>query len=227
MPEKMRNLAVILVSGGMDSSVCAALAMETYRGAFLHIDYNQRTQEKEKECFTTLVQHFNPVHAKILDLSWLGKFGGSALTDSAMPVPENSMHRKTVPTTYVPFRNSVMLSAAVAWAEVLGANAVFYGAVRQDSSGYPDCTSEYVSAFNTLIKLGTSQKNIRLVTPLINMRKKDIITKGISMHVPFEYTWSCYQNSHKACGVCDSCILRSDAFREADCKDPIPYEKPI
>jgi len=226
MSKNIKNGAVILVSGGMDSLVCAVLAIKNSSDvAFLHIDYNQRTEKKEAECFKHIVNHYKPALSKILDFSWLGQMGGSALTDQAIPVPEHSLHTTEMSDTYVPFRNSVLLSAAVAWAEVLGANNVFYGAVQHDSSGYPDCTIDFVSAFNALIKQGSALNTIRIAAPLITMRKKDIIRKGISLNVPFEYTWSCYQNSHEACGVCDSCLLRLQAFQEAGIKDPIPYTR--
>ena len=218
--------AVVCVSGGMDSCVCAALAVSQHRQVyFLHADYGQRTEKIERECFERLADHFGIGDRLVCRLEHLGSIGGSSLTDLSIPVSEAGLDSKQIPTSYVPFRNAHFLSAAVSWAEVLGAGTIYLGAVEQDSSGYPDCRREYYDAFQRLVDLGTrGETRIEIKTPLIGMRKSDIVKLGVKLNAPFELTWSCYRSSGPACGRCDSCVLRLKAFNEAGLRDPIEYE---
>jgi 7-cyano-7-deazaguanine synthase len=222
-----KTKAVVCVSGGMDSCVCAALASRDYDEVyFLHGDYGQRTESTERECFTRLADHFGAAGRMLCDLGHLGKIGGSSLTDSAIAVSEADLESTEIPSSYVPFRNAHFLSVAVSWAEVIGADAIYIGAVEQDSSGYPDCRREYYDAFEKLIELGTRpETQIRIITPLIAMKKSEIVRLGAELKAPFQLTWSCYRDSDIACGACDSCALRLRAFREAGIDDPIPYRK--
>lgn len=219
-----RPLAVVCVSGGMDSAVTAALAAVEHRLAFLHANYGQRTESKELDCFRRLADHFGASTRLVVDLSTLKAIGGSSLTDPSLPVREGEPVPGTVPTSYVPFRNAHLLSAAVSWAEVLGARAVFVGAVWEDSSGYPDCRPEFYRAFQEAVRQGTRpETEIAVVTPVIGMGKAEIVRRGVALQVPFEWTWSCYQAEERACGVCESCVLRLRGFAEAGFPDPIPY----
>ncbi len=208
------------MSGGLDSTVCAAIAQrERYDLYALFITYGQNTVEKEEACVTHLADHFN-AELKIIDLAFLKEIGGSALTDDLEVTRDDT----GIPSTYVPFRNSIFLSLAVAWAEVVGAEAIFYGANYVDFSGYPDCRPQYFEAFQQLIEKGTKRGDITLKTPLAEMSKQEIIQKGIELGVPFEHTWSCYFATDKACGECESCTLRLEGFEKAGCEDPIEYE---
>lgn len=218
--------AVVLVSGGMDSAVTAAIAAEAGECAFLHVNYGQRTEGRELAAFTRIAGHFKIRERLVVDISHLKLIGGSALTDDNIDVPQGSLGEKEVPITYVPFRNAHLLSIAISWAEVIGADEIYIGAVEEDSSGYPDCTKDFFSAFEKAANLGTRpETKIRIVTPLINLRKSDIVKKGIELGAPLELTWSCYRDSVEACGECDSCLLRLRGFREAGVKDPIPYRR--
>jgi 7-cyano-7-deazaguanine synthase len=220
-----RPLAVVCVSGGMDSAVAAALAAREHRVAFLHANYGQRTEAKELACFHALADRMGASARLVVDFSALRQIGGSSLTDSAIPVREGEPLDGVVPTSYVPFRNAHLLSAAVSWAEVLGARAVFVGAVWEDSSGYPDCRPEFYRAFEQAARLGTRDETaIAIETPVIGMTKARIVETGLGLRVPFELTWSCYQGEERACGRCESCRLRLRGFREAGSSDPIPYE---
>ena len=216
--------AVVLLSGGMDSCVCAALAARDHQAAAVHVSYGQRTEQRERRSFESICDRLEIRDRLLVRNEALGAIGGSALTDPSIAVPE--AHRSFgvgVPVTYVPFRNAHFLAVAVSWAEVLGAEKVYIGAVEPDSSGYPDCRPEYYRAFNEVVKAGTKEGTIRVVTPLIAMRKREIVTLGLELNAPFDLTWSCYQREDRACGVCDSCVLRLRAFREAGAEDPIPY----
>jgi 7-cyano-7-deazaguanine synthase len=220
--EKPRS--VVLLSGGMDSCVCAALAARDTETAALHVNYGQRTAERERWAFERICDHLGIKRRLAIRNEALGIIGGSALTDKNIQVPvagkEIGAH---VPVTYVPFRNAHFLAAAVSWAEVLGAEKIYIGAVEQDSSGYPDCRPEYYRAFNAVIKAGTAEGKIQVVTPLIALRKVEIVRLGTELGAPFDLTWSCYSREDKACGVCESCVLRQRAFAEAKMQDPIPY----
>jgi len=215
--------SVVLLSGGMDSCVCAALAAREFNSAAVHISYGQRTEERERRAFLAICGRLG-IHEKLVVRNdALRAIGGSALTDPAIAVPESPRIGQGIPVTYVPFRNAHFLSVAVSWAEVLGAEKVFIGAVEQDSSGYPDCRPAYYSAFNEVVKTGTRDGRIEIVTPLIGLRKPEIVTLGLELGAPFDLTWSCYSREDRACGVCDSCVLRLRAFQEAGAADPVPY----
>ncbi|MGA8430083.1 MAG: 7-cyano-7-deazaguanine synthase QueC [Candidatus Sulfotelmatobacter sp.] len=223
LPTKRR--AVVLLSGGMDSCVCAALAARDYRAAAVHVSYGQRTEVRERESFLAICQRLD-IHEQLrVRNEALRAIGGSALTDQNIPVPQSGAGETGVPVTYVPFRNAHFLSVAVSWAEVLGAEKVYIGAVEPDSSGYPDCRPAYYRAFNEVVKKGTKEGNIEVVTPLIAMRKAEIVRLGLELNAPFDLTWSCYSREDAACGVCDSCVLRLRAFEEAGAEDPIPYAR--
>jgi 7-cyano-7-deazaguanine synthase len=219
-----RSWAVACVSGGMDSAVTAALAARQHRLAFLHASYGQRTERRELACFHALADHYGAERRLVVDLRDLRQIGGSSLTDPALPVREGEPVSGLIPTSYVPFRNAHMLAAAAAWAEVLGARAIFVGAVWEDSSGYPDCRPEFFRAFEEAVRLGTRpETEIAIVTPVIAMSKAEIVRRGRDLGVPFEKTWSCYQAEERACGLCESCRLRLRGFREAGMTDPLPY----
>lgn len=225
MTGQERSLAVVCVSGGMDSAVAVALAARDQRLAFLHANYGQRTEAKELLCFEALAAHYQAEARLVVDLSALRQIGGSSLTDTAIPVREGEPRDGVVPSSYVPFRNAHLLAAAVSWGEVLGAQAVFVGAVWEDSSGYPDCRPEFYRAFEDAARLGTRPGTaIRIETPVIALSKAEIVKRGLALGVPFEKTWSCYQSLERACGRCESCRLRRRGFREAHSVDPIPYE---
>ena len=212
--------AVVLMSGGLDSCVCAGIAKNMgYDLNILFVKYGQKTEKKEEKCVKKIADYFK-ADLKIINLGFLKDIGGSALTDTI----EVTRDDKGIPSTYVPFRNTIFLSLAVAWSEVLNAKAVFYGANSVDFSGYPDCRSEYFKAFQYLIEKGTKKGDIKLMVPLANMSKSEIVKKGIELKVPLEYTWSCYFNNEKACGKCESCKLRIKGFKEANYSDPIEYE---
>jgi 7-cyano-7-deazaguanine synthase len=218
-------LAVVCVSGGMDSALCAALAAREHRLAFLHASYGQRTEDQELRCFHALADHFAAETRLVVEFPALRQIGGSSLTDAAIPVREGEPLAGMVPTSYVPFRNAHLLAAAVSWGERIGARAVFVGAVWEDSSGYPDCRPEFYRAFEEAVRLGTRpETSIRIVTPVIRLSKAEIVRQGLALGVPFEKTWSCYQASERACGRCESCRLRRRGFRESGLVDPIPYE---
>jgi len=214
---------VVLLSGGMDSSVCAALAVRDFDAAAVHIGYGQRTEERERRAFLAICDRLG-IHDKlVVQNEALRAIGGSALTDPGIAVPESAAIGRQIPVTYVPFRNAHFLAVAVSLAEVLGAEKVYIGAVEQDSSGYPDCRPAYYRAFNEVVKTGTKDGRIEIVTPLIGLRKSEIVRLGLELGAPFDLTWSCYSREDRACGVCDSCVLRLRAFREAGVADPIPY----
>lgn len=219
-----RPRAVVCVSGGMDSAVTAALAAEEYDLAFLHGNYGQRTEAKELACFHRLADHFGARDRLVVDFQDLRAIGGSSLTDREVPVREGAPETGVIPTSYVPFRNAHLLAAAVSWAEVLEARAVFVGATWADSSGYPDCRPEFFRAFEEAARLGTRPgPGIRIVTPVIGFSKAEIVREGAARGVPFENTWSCYQGEDEACGACESCVLRLRGFAQARIPDPIAY----
>lgn len=223
-----KGLAVVLVSGGMDSCVTAAIANQEYGMAFLHVSYGQRTQQRELQSFNAIADHYGVKRRLIADIGYLKDIGGSSLTDESIPVDSADLTRKTIPTSYVPFRNTHFLAIAVSWAEVIEASKIFIGAVEEDSSGYPDCRKEYYQVFNELVKVGTKpETHIEVVTPVIGMKKHEIVLKGIELSAPFHLTWSCYKDTDLACGVCDSCALRIRGFKRAGVKDPIKYAIPI
>ncbi len=217
--------AVVLVSGGLDSCVTAAIAAQDYEVAFLHLNYGQKTEHRELKAFNDLAEFYKVKHKLVVDVSFLKQIGGTALIDEEIEVPEADLTRKDIPPTYVPFRNGNLISIATAWAEVIGAKVIFLGVVEEDSSGYPDCRESFIDAMEKAINLGTgTEKLIKIETPLIHLNKKDIILRGKDLGAPLELTWSCYRNEETACGVCDSCALRLRAFQALGEEDPIPYE---
>jgi 7-cyano-7-deazaguanine synthase len=223
-----RDLAVVLVSGGMDSCVAAAIAREECELALLHLGYGQRTEERELKAFHDIADHYEAPHRMVVPMKHLAMIGGSSLTDLTVPVSPANLEAKEIPSSYVPFRNANMLSVAVSWAEVLGASAVYIGAVEEDSSGYPDCREEFYALFNALVDEGTRPATrITVRTPVIRLSKADIVRKGVSLGAPFHLTWSCYKREDMACGLCDSCAHRLRGFQEAGVDDPLPYvQKP-
>jgi 7-cyano-7-deazaguanine synthase len=223
--------AVVLLSGGMDSCVTAAIANETHRLAFMHASYGQRTERRERQAFEQIADFYHVRERLAIRLDALAQIGGSALTDARIAVPETGKAlapHAGIPITYVPFRNAHFLAAAVSWAEVIGATTVFVGAVEEDSSGYPDCRPSYYRAFEQVIGEGTRpETRIQISTPVIAMRKSQIVRRGIELGAPLDRTWSCYQFEDEACGVCDSCRLRLNAFRQAGYPDPIAYRTQV
>jgi 7-cyano-7-deazaguanine synthase len=219
------RLAICLVSGGMDSCVTAAIAKEENDDlAFLHLSYGQRTEQRERQAFEAVADHFGVESRLVISLEHLAKIGGSSLTDALIPVTGADLSAPGIPTSYVPFRNAHLLAAAVSWGEVINATAIYIGAVAEDSSGYPDCRPEFYDAFQNVIDTGTRpETRITIETPVIAMRKSEIVQRGIELGAPLHLTWSCYKESELACGNCDSCALRLRAFREAGASDPIPY----
>jgi 7-cyano-7-deazaguanine synthase len=230
--------AVVLLSGGMDSCVTAAIAHETHQLALVHASYGQRTERRERQSFDEIADFYSVNERLVVRLDHLSQIGGSALTDERIAVPErvraplgarqieveNPSAGNEIPVTYVPFRNAHFLAVAVSWAEVIGASAIFIGAVAEDSSGYPDCRPAYYRVFQQLVREGTRpETQIEIVTPVIGMRKREIIQRGIELGAPLDRTWSCYQFDDEACGSCDSCRLRLKAFMEAGVTDPIAY----
>jgi 7-cyano-7-deazaguanine synthase len=229
-----KDLAIVLVSGGMDSCVTSAIANKQHRLAFLHVNYGQRTEARELQAFKEIADFFHAEKRLIVSIEHLKVIGGSALTDETIAVPDSHQLRtpnaelltSSIPITYVPFRNAHLLSIAVSWAEVIGAKKIFIGAVEEDSSGYPDCRETFYQAFNKVIEMGTKpETRVEIVTPLIHLKKSEIVKNGMELGAPFQLTWSCYQASEKACGRCESCALRLKGFKEAGVKDPIPYEE--
>jgi 7-cyano-7-deazaguanine synthase len=227
-----RPKAVVCLSGGMDSTVCATLAARDYESYGLHFSYGQRTEAHELQSARAVAAAVGLAELLELKTDLFRRIGGSALTDSSIAVPDADVSEASalrrgndVPVTYVPFRNAHFLSAAVSWAEVLGAGTVFIGAVEQDSSGYPDCRPAYYDAFNKLIREGTKDGEIAVVTPLIRLKKAEIVRLGVELGAPLHVSWSCYSGETEACGMCESCVLRLRAFREAGATDPIRYAK--
>ncbi|MFZ0738960.1 MAG: 7-cyano-7-deazaguanine synthase QueC [Candidatus Acidiferrales bacterium] len=226
MAEKPK--AVVLLRGGMDSCVTAAIAKTTHRLALLHASYGQRTEARELQSFHEIGDFYGVRERLVIRLDSLSQIGGSALTDASITVPESGVNAREIPITYVPFRNAHFLSAAVSWAEVIGARTIFVGAVAEDSSGYPDCRPEYYRAFEEVIRIGTRpETHIEIATPVIGMRKSEIVRRGIALGAPLDHTWSCYQFEDEACGMCDSCRLRLRAFAEAGQPDPIAYRAQV
>ena len=227
-PKTTPNLrAIVLLSGGMDSCVCAALAVKKGSTAALHVSYGQRTERRELQSFHGICDRLRIGHRLVVRNEAFRAIGGSALTDPNIAIPHAHDIGKEIPVTYVPFRNAHFLSAAVSWAEVMNAEKIYIGAVEQDSSGYPDCRPQYYAAFNEVIAKGTKDGGISIATPLIAMRKSEIVRLGLELQAPLDLTWSCYGEERLACGVCDSCVLRLRAFQDAGAVDPIPYREQL
>jgi 7-cyano-7-deazaguanine synthase len=223
--ESISTLAICLVSGGMDSLLSAAIAREENDElAFLHISYGQRTERRERRAFEEIADHYRVSARMAVSIEYLLKIGGSSLVDQKIPVSEADLSSREIPSSYVPFRNTHFLAIATSWAEVTGASRIYIGAVAEDSSGYPDCRPEYYRAFQQLIEVGTRpETRVEIRTPVINMRKSEIVSKALSLDAPLRLTWSCYRSEEYACGHCDSCALRLRGFQEAGEKDPIKY----
>jgi 7-cyano-7-deazaguanine synthase len=219
------DIAVCLVSGGMDSCVTAAIAhRDVNRLAFLHVSYGQRTEARERRAFDEIGNYYDVEQRLVVSLEQLAKIGGSSLTDKDIAVTSANLAGIGIPSSYVPFRNSHFLSIATSWAETIHAGSIYIGAVAEDSSGYPDCRPEFYEAFQRVINLGTKpETNVQIKTPVIAMKKSEIVALGQKLNAPLELTWSCYKESEQACGNCDSCALRLKAFREAGVRDPVPY----
>jgi len=217
--------AIVLVSGGMDSCVTAAVAAsENDSLAFLHISYGQRTEARERKAFNDIADHYRVVKRLNVSIAYLAEIGGSSLTDEKINVSEADLESNNIPTSYVPFRNANMLAIATSWAEVIGANSIYIGAVAEDSSGYPDCRPEFYEAFQKTIDTGTKpETRIEIRTPIIELSKAAIVKKAVELKAPLHLTWSCYRNGDVACGTCDSCALRLRGFEKAGIKDLIFY----
>ncbi len=225
MENSKRPLAVCLVSGGLDSCVTAAFAKEECEIAFIHVNYGQRTQQRELEAFNKIADYYNVEKRLVVDIGYLKKIGGSALTDTSIDVPQDTISTSGIPITYVPFRNAHLIAIATSWAEVIGAQFIYIGATEVDFSGYPDCRRSFFDAMELAIREGTKpETDIKIMTPIINMGKKEVVEAGTRLGAPLELTWSCYKDEDLACGRCDSCLLRLKGFKEAGLKDPIPYK---
>ena len=221
-----REIAIVLLSGGMDSCVTAAIANENYKLACIHFNYGQLTERRELRAFHAISDYYGASRRMVVDFSHLKQIGGSSLTDRSIEVPAADLRRSEIPSSYVPFRNANMLSVAVSWGEVIGANRIFIGVVEEDSSGYPDCRTEFIEAFNKVVDAGTKPgTRIIIETPVIKFKKADIIKKGIDLRAPLDLSWSCYKEEEIACGICDSCALRLRGFQEAGIEDPLPYRQ--
>jgi 7-cyano-7-deazaguanine synthase len=220
----MMSKAVVLCSGGMDSCVTTAIAAQDHELAMLHLSYGQRTERRELRAFNDIADYYHVRHRLVVSMEHLTKIGGSSLTDDTIQVSAANLSSKEIPTSYVPFRNANMLSVATSWAEVIGASAIFVGAVEEDSSGYPDCRREFYDAFEKTIDAGTKPSTqIKIMTPVIHCSKMEIVLRGVACGAPLHLTWSCYQREDVACGACDSCALRLRGFQLAGVDDPIPY----
>lgn len=221
--------SIVLLSGGMDSLVCAGLALKKMHDvSFLHLNYGQKTSDRERKSFDDIADFYGIKESerKIIDMTFLKQIGGSSLTDESISVKNYAGdHPTVVPDSYVPFRNSIILSLAVSWAEAVGATKLYIGANHEDSPGYPDCRPSYYKAFNEVIKEGTKEGKIEILTPVISMKKSEIVRLGQEIKVPFGLSWSCYKSSDKACGECDSCALRLRGFKEAGLLDPVDYTR--
>lgn len=218
--------AVCLISGGMDSATLAYLARSRgYELLCLHFNYGQRTERKERQSAEKIAGLVGAREFLEIDLAYLSRIGGSSLTNHGIAVDQHRDDRDGIPNTYVPFRNANLLSIATSFAEARAAGAIFIGVQSQDYSGYPDCRPRFIEAFQHLVDTGTREETrITIMAPFLEMTKRDILTLGMTLGVPYEHTWSCYQNEEKACGVCGACYFRRAAFRDLGIRDPIPYE---
>lgn len=222
---KIKREAVVLISGGMDSALTAAIAGLKYDLNFLHVNYGQKTQKRELKAFKDVSDFFKVKNRLIADISYLKSIGGSSLTDMKLKIDKADLRNRNIPTSYVPFRNANILSIAVSWAEVINASRIFIGAVEEDSSGYPDCRKDFFEAFNKMISKGSKAgSKIKVVTPIINLSKKEIVEKSIALKSPLHLTWSCYKENKISCGECDSCALRLRGFQSAGIPDPLKYK---
>lgn len=222
----MKELAIVLVSGGLDSCVTAAVANKDYELAFLHVNYGQRTEARELRAFEEIADFYSVSKRLVVSIDYLKEIGGSSLIDKNLEVPDYKEKVSGIPSTYVPFRNTHLIAIAVSWAEVIFARNIFIGAMEEDSSGYPDCREAYFKAYNHLIELGTRpETKIEIKAPIIHLKKWEVVKLGAELGAPFHLTWSCYRSEDIACGRCESCILRLKAFKEAGIRDPIGYKR--
>ncbi|MCX6166316.1 MAG: 7-cyano-7-deazaguanine synthase QueC [Ignavibacteriae bacterium] len=220
-----KHLAIVLVSGGMDSALTAAFAFKEYNLAFLHINYGQKTEKRELNAFNNIADFYGVKKRLVVDIGYLKKIGGSSLTDKKIKVSGANIKSKKIPTSYVPFRNANILAIATSWAEIIKAEKIYIGAMEEDSSGYPDCRKKFFESYNKMINLGTKpDTKIEIVTPIIGFNKKKIVLKSLELNSPIHLTWSCYKNNDIACGVCDSCALRLRGFQQAGKEDPVFYK---
>ncbi|MFN8673865.1 MAG: 7-cyano-7-deazaguanine synthase QueC [Candidatus Sericytochromatia bacterium] len=219
----MSNKAIVLLSGGMDSTTCLAIAKkENDEVATLHLNYGQRTEQRELKAYNQVSDFYNITKRLVVDITHLTKIGGSSLTDYNIEVEDSDLNSTEIPKTYVPFRNANILSIAVSWAEVLEFNRLYIGAVAEDSAGYPDCRPEFYRAFEKVIETGTKpETHIKIHTPLIELNKELIVKKALEIKAPLELTWSCYSSNDKPCMTCDSCVRRVRGFDLIGIKDPI------
>ncbi len=219
------NKAIVLVSGGMDSLITAAIAkQECDEVYFLHLNYGQKTEVRELRSFRKMKEFFKPKDVLIVEVSYLKDIGGSSLTDENMEIQDFDGSDE-VPTSYVPFRNAHLITIATSWAEVIGANRIYIGAVEEDSSGYPDCCENFYKAMEKAVDLGTKDETkIEIITPIIHKKKSEIIKLVTNLCFPLKLNLSCYKNNDISCGKCDSCVLRINAFKASGIKVPIPYE---
>ncbi len=220
----MNKKAVCIISGGMDSALAATIAKKSgYEIIGLHFNYGQRTEQKELACFKKIIDDLEVRKSHIIDLPFFEEIGSSALIGEEFDVPTKGIE-PGVPITYVPFRNGIFLSIAAAIAQKYDAKAIYIGVVEEDSSGYPDCRENFIDTMNSAINLGLREETkLKIETPLIHLSKEEIVAKSIELGVKLEHTWSCYKNSEKACGVCDSCRLRKKGFEKIGIEDPIKY----
>lgn len=218
---KRVDKAVVLLSGGMDSATTLAIAIRRHQIIALHFNYHQRTEKKELWCFKKLCEFYKVEKQMIFDMDFLKVIGGSTLIEGCGSIPKPSFKRGKIPSTYVPFRNGIMLSIATAVADRYGARYIYIGAVEADSSGYPDCRQKFIRSFEKAVEGGTKSGNIKIIAPLITMSKEKIVKIGIKLGVPYEYTWSCYKSNEIPCQECESCILRAKGFEGAGLRDPI------
>jgi 7-cyano-7-deazaguanine synthase len=217
--------AVCLLSGGMDSSTLAYVARDMgYEIYALHMTYGQRTENRERKCAQKIAHLLGAPEFLEINIDYFARIGGSSLTDRSMEIADHEEGAAGIPSTYVPFRNANLLSIATSFAEARGADAIFIGVQSSDYAGYPDCRPAFIKAFQRVIDTGTADDtHITLITPFVNLNKADILRKGLALGVPYEHTWSCYRSDSPACGRCDSCHYRLEAFRQAGFKDPIEY----
>ena len=216
--------SIVLVSGGMDSCVCAARETKAGPTSFIHFNYGQRTERREIRSFKALARRLGVRETLTVDLTAMARIGGTTLLKGRGSIPAPRFEEGEIPSTYVPFRNGIMLAYAAAWAEVTGARRLVIGAVEADSSGYPDCRRLFLDAFSKAIALGTKAGvRLRVEAPLVGMTKGEIVRLGVRLGAPFDLTWPCYAAETKACGRCESCLLRLKGFREAGVADPIRY----
>ena len=227
MAKIAQKKAICILSGGMDSTLASYMAKnDGYEIIAVHFNYGQRTQDRELKAFRDICNDLKILEKYEIDIPFFTQIGSSALTDKNIDVPIDGIEKGVVPITYVPFRNGIFLSIASAIAEKEEASAIYIGVVEEDSSGYPDCSDSFIQNMQKAINEGTKEDTkIEIITPLVHLSKAEIVTEAIKLNVPLELTWSCYKEEIEACGVCDSCRLRLNGFKEANQKDLIPYKE--